>query len=325
MVVSVVPSPSRESARAPTHSTSAPAKLAEELGTITVQHKATSVQEVDSELKAFGHRPLEHMYEIGALGPNVVLNHMTALEDFEVDLIVETGTMICHNPSSALKLSKGVTQTGRFPELLRRGVTIGLGTDGSNASNHSDLFRSMSLAVLLPRDARIDPTVTVAEDGLDMAVRGGAQVSGWGDRIGALEPGRKADLIVVDTDRPDMRPGVSIVHDLVYSANGSCVRHTIIDGRIVMEDRVLLTIDEPAVMAEATSGPSPCSTASATSPAAVGRSCTEPDAPQVCRRPTGHVPLCPPTTDHRPHQVLHEGESAHRRARDRPNRKEGHP
>jgi cytosine/adenosine deaminase-related metal-dependent hydrolase len=192
------------------------------------------------------------MYEIGALGENVVLNHMTALDDFEVDLVLETGTMICHNPSSALKLSKGVTQTGRFPELIQRGATIGLGTDGSNASNHSDIFRAMSLAVLLPRDARIDPTVTVAEDGLDMAIRGGARVSGWGDRIGSLEPGRAADLIVVDTDRPDMRPSVSIVHDLVYAANGGCVRHTIIDGRIVMEDRVLLTIDEPTVLAQAT-------------------------------------------------------------------------
>lgn len=224
--------------------------LAAELGTITVQHKATSVQEVASELKAFGQRPVEHMHAIGALGPEVVLNHVTAVDDAEVDLLVDSGTMICHNPSSALKLTKGVTQTGRFPELLARGATIGLGTDGANASNHSDLFRSMALAVLLPRDARIDPSVTVAEDGLDMAIRGGARVSGWGAEIGALEPGKRADLIVVDLDRPDMAPGLNPVQDLVYSANGSCVRHTIVDGRIVMEDRMLTTIDEQAVLAE---------------------------------------------------------------------------
>ena len=226
-------------------------ELADELGTITVQHKATSVQEVQSELAAFGERPLQHLHSIGALGPNVVLNHMTALEDFEVDLVAETGTMICHNPSSALKLSKGITQTGRFPELLRRGVTIGLGTDGSNASNHSDIFRSMALAVLLPRDARIDPSVTVAEDGMDMAIRGGAAVSGWGDAIGQLAVGRRADLIVVDTDRADMSPGLNVVQDLVYSATGSCVRHSVIDGVVVMEDRELTTVDEAAVLAEA--------------------------------------------------------------------------
>lgn len=224
--------------------------LAEELGTITVQHKATSVQEVRTELQAFGQRPVEHMHAIGALGPQVVLNHMTALEDFEVDLILETGTMICHNPSSALKLSKGVTQTGRFAELIARGAVIGLGTDASNASNHSDIFRAMSLAVLLPRDARVDASVTVAEDGLNMAVRGGARVAGWDDCIGRLQPGYKADLIVVDLHRPDMSPSVNVVQDLVYSATGSCVLHTIIDGVIVMEDRELRTIDEETVLAE---------------------------------------------------------------------------
>lgn len=226
-------------------------ELAAELGTITVQHKSTSVQEVRSELNAFGQRPVEHMHAIGALGPEVVLNHMTALEDFEVDLVAETGTMICHNPSSALKLSKGVTQTGKFPELLRRGVVIGLGTDASNASNHSDIFRAMSLAVLLPRDARIDASVTVAEDGLDMATRGGARVAGWGDCVGQLRPGFKADVIVVDLDRPDMSPGLNVVQDLVYSATGSCVLHSVIDGRLVMVDRQLLTIDEHLVLTKA--------------------------------------------------------------------------
>ena len=159
---------------------------------MTVQHKATSIQEVANELKAFGHRPLEHMYRIGALGPNVLLNHMTALDEFEVAMVKETGTKISHNPSSALKLSKGVTQTGKFPELLKAGVTVGLGTDAGNASNHSDIFRSMWLAVLLPRDARIDPQATTAEVGLEMATLNGAAASGWGDdraAQGDLDPG----------------------------------------------------------------------------------------------------------------------------------------
>jgi 5-methylthioadenosine/S-adenosylhomocysteine deaminase len=225
-------------------------ELAERLGTIAVQHKATSVQEVANELKAFGHRPLEHMYRIGALGPNVLLNHMTALDEFEVAMVAETGTMISHNPSSALKLSKGVTQTGKFPELIQAGVTVALGTDAANASNHSDIFRSMWLAVLLPRDARIDPQVTRAEVGLEMATRNGARAAGWGDAIGALAPGRKADVIVVDTNRPDMWPSLNVIQDLVYSANGSCATHTVVDGRILMEDRRLTTIDEERVLAE---------------------------------------------------------------------------
>lgn len=226
-------------------------ELADELGTITVQHKATSVQEVQNELQAFGQRPLEHMYKIGALGSNVLLNHMTALEEFEIDLILETGTMISHNPSSALKLSKGVTQTGKFPELFQRGATVGLGTDAENASNHSDIFRSMWLAVLLPRDARINATVTVAEQGLEMATLNGAQAAGWGGEIGSLQPGMKADLIVVDIHRPDMYPSINIVQNLVYSANGSCVTHTVVNGEVLMENRELKTIDEEKVLFEA--------------------------------------------------------------------------
>ncbi len=225
-------------------------ELADELGTITVQHKATSVQEVRNEVKAFGHRPLEHMYRLGALGPNVLLNHMTALEEFEVDMVVETDTMVCHNPSSALKLSKGVTQTGKYPELYKAGVTVALGTDAANASNHSDIFRSMYLGVLLHRDARIDPTVAHAEMGLEMGTINGARALGWGSVVGALVPGYKADVIIVDVHRPDMQPSFNFVQDLVYSANGSCVSHTIVNGRILMDDRRLTTIDEEKVMAE---------------------------------------------------------------------------
>ncbi len=225
-------------------------ELADLLGTITVQHKATSVQEVALEMDAFGHRPLEHLYRVNALGPNVLLNHMTALDDAEVRMVAETGAAISHNPSSALKLSKGVTQTGKFPELFAAGVTVALGTDAENASDHTDIFRAMYLAVLLPRDARIDPSVTRAELGLELATRNGARAIGWNGEIGALEPGRKADIIVVDTHRPDMRPALDLVHNLVYSASGSCVTHTIADGRILMRDRVLTTIDEEKTIAE---------------------------------------------------------------------------
>lgn len=224
--------------------------LADHLGTISVQHKATSVQEVAMEQKAFGHRPLEHLYRIGALGPNVLLTHMTALDEADVGMVAETGTCISHNPSSALKLSKGVTQTGKFPELFAAGVTVALGTDAENASDHTDIFRAMYLAVLLPRDARIEPGITRAELGLELATRNGSRAIGWDEELGALEPGRKADLIVVETRRPDMTPAVDVVHNLVYSATGSCVTHTIVDGRVLMADRVLSTIDEERALSE---------------------------------------------------------------------------
>ena len=100
---------------------------------------------------------VEHMYRIGSLGPNVYLNHMTAVEAYEVDMLAETDTKVCQNPPAALKLAKGTTQMGRFLEMRAKGVTVCLGCDGVNSGDHKDMFRSMYLAATLPKDAKIDP------------------------------------------------------------------------------------------------------------------------------------------------------------------------
>jgi cytosine/adenosine deaminase-related metal-dependent hydrolase len=223
-------------------------ELAEKLGTICVQHKATSPAEVQAELKAFGERPVEHMHRLGALGPNVLLNHMTCLEEFEVDLLAKSETKISQNPSAALKLSKGTTKTGKWPELVRAGVTIGLGVDSTNSSNFVDIIREMYLAALLPRDARTDPNAMTAEKAVEMATIDGAHAIGWSDQIGSLEPGKKADVILLDTRRIEWRPLYSVVNALVYSATGDSVDTTIVDGRILMEGRKLTCIDEGEVV-----------------------------------------------------------------------------
>ena len=223
-------------------------ELADRLGTICVQHKATSRAEVETELRVFGERPVEHMHRIGALGPNVLLNHMTCLEEFEVDLIAATDTKISQNPSAALKLSKGTTQTGKWPELMRAGVTIGLGVDSTNSSNFCDLIREMYLAALLPRDARVDATIMTAEKAIEMATIDGAGAIGWSEELGSLEPGKKADVILLNTRRIDWRPLYSVVNNLVYSANGDSVDTTIVDGKILMEGRRLTTVDEAEVL-----------------------------------------------------------------------------
>ena len=114
----------------------AAAELAKREDSLCVYHKATSEREVEMELGLYGHRPVQHMYEVGGMNEYVLMNHVTSLEHFEVDLFAETGARISQNPSSALKLSKGTTQTGKWPELLAAGVPIGLGTDVENASNH---------------------------------------------------------------------------------------------------------------------------------------------------------------------------------------------
>ncbi len=221
----------------------AAANLAREADSLFVLHKATSEQEVRLEREAFGHRPVEHMYRIGALNEHVFMNHVTSLEDFEVSMIAESGARIGQNPSTALKLSKGTTQTGKWPELLRAGVPIALGTDAENASNHADLCRAMYLAALLPRDARRDPSAVTAEQAIEMATIGGATALRMDDRIGSLETGKEADVTLFAASDFDWRPLHNPISNLVYGATGYSVDTVVIAGQIVLEHGVHTRID----------------------------------------------------------------------------------
>ena len=229
----------------------AAARLAEEADSLCVLHKATSEQEVAREIEVTGHRPVEHMYEIGALNSHVLLNHMTSLENFEVDMLADTGARISQNPSSALKLAKGTTQTGKWPELVKAGVPIALGTDADNASNHHDICRSMYLAALLPRDARRDPNAISAEQAVEMATIGGAKALRLDDSLGSIEIGKEADLVIFDTDDFDWRPLFNPVANLVYGATGHTVDTVIVGGDLLVEGKRLVHIDEDKVRQDA--------------------------------------------------------------------------
>lgn len=221
----------------------AAAELARDADSICVLHKATSEQEVALELEAFGHRPLEHMYRIGALNEHVFLNHMTSLEPFEVDMVAETGARISHNPSSALRLAKGTTQTGKWPELLNAGVIVMLGTDAENASNYHDICRSMHLAALLSRDSRRDPTVMPAETVLEMATINGARAMMWEDEVGSIEVGKQADLVMFDTNDFDWRPLHNPVTNLVYNTTGHSVDTVVVGGDVLLRGKEFLHLD----------------------------------------------------------------------------------
>jgi len=223
--------------------------IADQHGTFTLMHKASSREEVASELKATGHRPVEHMYRIGALGPNVYLNHMTAVDAFEVDMLAETDAKVCQNPPAALKLAKGTTQMSRFLEMRAKGVTVCLGCDGVNSADHKDMFRSMYLAATLPKDSKLDPEAITAEEVVEMATLAGYRAIDWHKELGSLEPGKKADLILINVDRPEWVPTYNYVYSLVYTASGDSVETSIVDGRILMEDRRLTTIDLAEVQA----------------------------------------------------------------------------
>jgi 5-methylthioadenosine/S-adenosylhomocysteine deaminase len=214
----------------------AAARLAAEADSLCVVHKATSEQEVALELQAFGQRPVEHMFKLGAMNEHVLLAHVTSLELFEVDCFAETGARISQNPSSALKLVKGTTQTGKWPELLAAGVPVALGTDAENASNHADICRAMYLAALLPRDARRDPAAVTAEQAIEMATLLGATALRWEHEIGSLEVGKEADITIFDTADFDWRPLHNPISNLVYGATGYSVDTVIVAGEVLLEN-----------------------------------------------------------------------------------------
>jgi len=225
--------------------------LADELGTGIHIHLNESLTEVENSKQRFGKRPTEVAYEAGILGRNCIAAHCVWLSDSELALMRETGTQISHNPSSNAKLGNGIA---RLPEMLNAGLNVGLGHDAAECNNSRDLFEVMKFASLMHRASRVDASLQQARDVVRMATRNGADA--LGHQTGQLAVGRKADLILVDTKNQMFTPLMPenadhLYSHLVFAANGSCVDTTMINGKIVMENRQLTTVDEQKVLSEA--------------------------------------------------------------------------
>jgi cytosine/adenosine deaminase-related metal-dependent hydrolase len=192
-----------------------------------------------------------HLAELGVLGPDVAITHCVQIDDQELAVMAETGVHVAHCPTTALKVSYGITQVGKMPEMVTAGINVGIGTDGNNASNYSDLMRATYLVAGLFKDARQDPQMFPAEKAFEMATLGGAETMQMGDEIGSLEVGKKADLVVHDTDRPEWRPLLNVMNQLVWSADGRGVHTVVCDGRVLVEDGAMTTVDEAALYAAA--------------------------------------------------------------------------
>lgn len=225
--------------------------LADELGTGIHIHLNESLSEVEISKETFGRRPTEFAYDCGILGPDCIAAHCVWLSDAEIALMRETGTQISHNPTSNAKLGNGVA---RVPEMLAAGLNIGLGHDAAECNNSRDLFQVMKWASLIHRATRVDASLQQAPDVLRMATRNGA--SALGHETGELSVGRLADLILVDLESQFFTPlmpesKAHLYSHLVFSANGSSVDTTIVNGEVVMEGREFTTIDEAEVLARA--------------------------------------------------------------------------
>ena len=207
-------------------------------------HHNNSPRAVEACVNEHGKRPTEYLEEIGVLGPNVLLAHVLGLDEAEVDSMARTGTRAVVCPTAAIKGGAGMTNTGLLPEMLEKGIQVALGTDAGNNSNLIETMRSMYLIAVLYKDARETTKVIPAETALEMATIQGARALGLGDEIGSIEEGKKADLVLFDTQRPEWRSLHNPVNNLVYSADGRSVHTVIVDGRVVVEDHTPVFVDE---------------------------------------------------------------------------------
>ena len=182
------------------------------------------------------------------MGPHLIADHCVHINKSEIALLAESKVRVVHNPESNMKLASGISPV---PEMLAAGVTVGLGTDGCASNNNLDLFGEMDMAAKVHKIKNLDPTVMDAVTVLRMATIEGAKTLGLEDMTGSLEVGKKADIIIVDAEKPHLIPMYNPYSHLVYAARGHDVKHSIINGSIVMEDRRLLTLDTADIIGRA--------------------------------------------------------------------------
>lgn len=227
--------------------------LSEKYGVLVQFHAAVNRDQVEWVRRKTGRTTIEHMQHLGVLKENWLLTHMAVLTDHEVELLYRNQTRLCHNPGATLRGSYGAIVNGKFPEMIEAGMTVGSGCDSTAANNSLDMFRTMYQVATTHQEFRLQADLIEPEKAVEMATIQGARALMWDDQIGSLEPGKKADVIVVDTRRSNWVPmhDFSIVPNLVYAGDGQDVETSIIDGRVVMENRRILTVDVNDVLERA--------------------------------------------------------------------------
>jgi 5-methylthioadenosine/S-adenosylhomocysteine deaminase len=213
-----------------------------------IMHLAETRTEADQILERYGVSPVEHLRRLGLLDEQFIAVHCVVLSEADRETLAAKGVKVVHCPESHMKLASGVAPV---VDLLSRGIAMGLGTDGCASNNNLDLFQEMDSAAKLHKVHHLDPTVMDACTVFRMATRDGARVLGLESRVGSLEKGKKADVIILDLDQPHLIPLYNIYSQLVYAARGADVTRVIINGRTVMKDRKLLTLDLKEILSRA--------------------------------------------------------------------------
>jgi cytosine/adenosine deaminase-related metal-dependent hydrolase len=228
-------------------------ELADKHGVGICTHASVAPEDVDLCLERFGTTPIERYHRLHCLGPNFVGTHLGWITEKEANLLQATGSSVAHAPSASMKCAYGSLSRGRFPELLAMGVNVGLGSDGPSASSFQDMVRVMHLAAVGHKEARLDPVLVTPMQAVEMATVNNARAILWEDRVGSIEKGKRADMVLFDLMRPEWVPWneKNIVSNFVYSASGASTDTVIVDGRVLMSGGEVRTVDERSVLERA--------------------------------------------------------------------------
>lgn len=221
--------------------------LARELNVGIHIHIAESADEVEESLKNYGKSPVRHIYDLGLFDIPTVAAHCVHLSDEDIEILAENKVSVVNNPTSNLKLASGFAPVEK---MIKKGINVALGTDGPSSNNNLNMFEEINLAAIINKSVNHDATSIPAITAIKMATVNGAKALGLEKEIASIEVGKKADLIIIDTQKPHFYPRHNIISALAYSAQASDVKTVIVDGKIIMEDYEIKTIDTERIMFE---------------------------------------------------------------------------
>ncbi len=219
--------------------------VARQKGILFQIHAAETRQELDTCLKKHGITPIGYLNHLGILDEQTLLVHSIWVDDADLEIIAKTGASVSHVPESNMKLGSGIAPVY---QMIRAEIPVGLGTDGCASNNTLDMFRTMNVAAKLHKVCNLDPTVLDARTVVKMATINGANAIGLNGETGSLEVGKAADIIIIDKRKPHLVPIYSPVSHLVYAVAGADVRHVFIEGKQVVKERKLLTLEPDEIM-----------------------------------------------------------------------------
>jgi 5-methylthioadenosine/S-adenosylhomocysteine deaminase len=226
------------------------AALAREAGARMTMHMSPTSSDPAEYLERTGKRPLQHLADLGVLGEHLLIAHGVWLDDAEVELVLDTRTAIAYCPWAYLRMGQGVTRNSRHADIVERGGRVALGCDAENAGDIGDVLRAAAAAAGIARDSRSDPMRFGADTVFELATIRGAEAIGMADRIGSLEPGKLADVVVHDATMFNWLPRGDVSLQLVWGTDGRSVRDVLVDGKVVVRDGVCTTVDLDALRPE---------------------------------------------------------------------------